>query len=128
MQDIADAKKKHSDSLEKAEIIQTKMDKLKDDLRAASHRVSSLTEENQQLTQTIDLLRAEIVEKQKRPSASSCGTNPRKRKVENASTFTENPDNKDESIQFESEVTCQRKIHDLEEKLTSVNNSLKLVI
>lgn len=128
MQDVADARKKHSESVEKIEILQTKMEKLKEDLRGASHRISSLTEENQMLKQTIERLKAEIVEKQKKPAMSSHGTNPRKRKVEHGGTSTESPDNRDECIQFESEVTYQKKIHELEEKLVLVNNSLKLVI
>lgn len=109
------------------EALQLKVNKLKDDLRAASHRISSLTEENQNLNTTIDQLRFDLVEKQRRPSVSSAGTNPRKRKVENGGTSTEYPDNRDESIQFESEVTSQRKIYELEEKLASVNSNLKLV-
>lgn len=128
MDDIQDARKKYNASVEKIETLQTKMDKLKDDLRAASHRISFLTEENQKLNQTVNGLRANALEKQRKPLMLSSGTNPRKRKVENGSTSPESPDNRDECIQFDSEVTSQKKIYELEEKLASVNNSLKLVI
>lgn len=103
------------------------MDKLKDDLRAANHKIAFLTEENQKLNDIIDKLKAELNEKQKKASVTSVGMNTRKRKVENGGTCTETFDNRDESIQFDSEVSCQKKIHDLEEKLASVNNNLKLV-
>lgn len=108
--------------------MQTQMDKLKDDLRAASHRIAFLTDDNKKLNQTIEELRNELSEKQKRPSVTSVGTNPRKRKVENGGTSPETPGNRDEIVQFESQPSSQKRIAELEEKLASVNNSLKLVI
>lgn len=128
MQDVSNNRKKQSDSIEKIATMQTQMDKLKDDLRTAAHRISIITDENKRLNQTIEELRNELLAKQKGPCVAHVGTNPRKRKVENGGTSPETPDNRDEIVQFESEPSSQKKIIELEEKLASVNNSLKLVI
>lgn len=128
MQDVSDSRRQQSSSLEKIGTLQLQMDKLKDELRTAGHRIASLTDENKKLNQTIEQLRGELLEKQRKPSSASVGTNPRKRKVENGGTSPDSPGNRDEGVQFESEPSSQKKIIELEEKLASVNSSLKLVI
>lgn len=128
MQDVADSRKKENDNLEKMAALEGRSEKLKDDLRTAHRQIASLAEDNKRLQQTIERLKAEVVEKQKKPAVSCAGTNPRKRKVENGGTSPEGPDNRDEGVQFESEDNPEKKISELQEQLALVNSNVKLVM